>query len=174
MSLLLPQSRTLSVSLFLILLTLSAVPRVRKVRNIRAERRLLSTILKGPEPSALRHLSHVPQQARQTATLHIQPRSEVSPLLTEAPLVPKAARSRALEHIICLSKKPKQATSFLKANGMNYGWPKFVRILEEKDRYPNGCLIGRMILKVWSSFTFPFGNWMDTLHAHQRGNTGLE
>ena len=153
---------------------LSAVPRIRKVRNRRVERRLLSTILKGPLPNALRHLSHVPQRVRQTAPLHIHPLSEVSPLLREAPLVPKATKSRVPEHIICLSNKPKQATFSLKANGMNCGWPRFVRILEEKDRCRNGCLIGRMILRVWGSFTFPYGKQMDTLHAHQRGNTGLE
>ena len=82
-------------------------------------------------------------------------------LITEATLVPKATRSIVLEGINCLSDKQKQATSSLKANGMKCGWPRVVSILEEKDRCRNGCLIGRMILKVWGSFTFLFGNLMD-------------
>ena len=153
---------------------LSTVPRLRKIRSKRAERRLLSIILKAPLPNALRHLNHVPQQARQTATLHVQPLSEVSSLITEATLVPKAARSRVLEGIIYLSDKQKQATSSLKANGMKCAWPRVVSILEEIDRCRNGCLIGRMILKVWGSFMFLLGNLMDILHDHQGGNIGLE
>ena len=153
---------------------LSTVPRLQKIRSKRAERPLLSIIPKGPLPNALRHLSHVPQQARQIATLHVQPLSEVSSVMTEAPLVPKAARSRVLEQIICLSDKQKQATSSLRANGMRCGWPRVVSILEEKDRCRNGCLSGRRILKIWGSFTVVHGNLMDTLHVHQRGNIGLE
>lgn len=132
------------------------MPLLRKKRSKRAEWCLLSIILKDPLPNALPHLSHVSQQARQIATLQVQPLSEASSL-TELTLVPKATRIRVLEQIIGNSDKQKQATSSLKANGMNCGKLKFVRILEEKDQCRNGCLIGSMILKVWGSFTFLFG-----------------
>ena len=138
------------------------MPRVQKVRSKRAERRLLSIILKVPLPNALRHLSHVLQQARQTANLHVQPLSEVSSLVTEPTLVPKTARSRVLEGIICLSHKQKQATSSLKENGMKCGWPRVVSILEEINRCQIGCLIGRKILIIWGSFWFLLGSSMDT------------
>lgn len=127
---------------------LSTVPRLQKIRSERPERRLLSTILKAPLPNALHHLRHIPQQARQTATLHVQPLSEASSLVKGAALVPNAARSRVLERIIYISDKQKQAISFLKANGMKSGWSRGVTVLEEINRCRNGCLIGRMISKV--------------------------
>ena len=152
---------------------LATVPRLQKIRSKRAERRLLSIILKAPLPNALHHLSHIPPQARQTATLQVQPLSETSSLVKGAAPVAERARSRVLERIIHILDKQKQAISFLKANGMNCGWPRDVTILEEINRCRNGCLIGRMISKVQGSFIFLLGNSVDPLHAHQRGDIGL-